>query len=389
MIDSKKSAALETVFLFTSIFPLALCMGVCSGMGAGAGLLFAVVASLAADADRPKPTPPVYLAFLVVFYAFGKFNAATVSLAVIVSGVLLVASSLFPYKPNRFIAVSAGSGAALAGALSATVFFTDDYFGIGASGFSVADILASYRSLGFHANWRGVLYGTVVLVIMITFPRKFKKTGKIFSASFLSLAVALVLNLFLNPSYMKTAINETGGFSYKDAKNVILPLLSEKPNFGAAFVCGAALFVVSYFTLSQRKVADGRGLAIAGAANGALGFLCSTFLPRGIRRDKRSFVPGLISASACAVLLFALDGLIARIPVHACAVVLIVGAWQSVEWGELRNAFSRAADALCFSACFVSVLILGAADGIPLAAAFSVLRRTVFAANPAREAEKS
>ena len=58
-----------------------------------------------------------------------------------------------------------------------TILQTNNYFGINATGVSAVDMLLSYRSFGFHANWRTVLYGTIVLVLMITYPRKFKKAS--------------------------------------------------------------------------------------------------------------------------------------------------------------------------------------------------------------------
>jgi MFS superfamily sulfate permease-like transporter len=94
---------------------------------------------------------------------------------------------------------------------------TTHYFGIGASGSNAKEMITSYLSLGFHPNWRGVLYGTIVMVIMITFPRKFKKLCKTISAPFIAVVITLILNLFLNPSYMVSAINEIGGFSFSTA----------------------------------------------------------------------------------------------------------------------------------------------------------------------------
>ena len=60
-----------------------------------------------------------------------------------------------------------------------TILQTNNYFGINATGVSAVDMLLSYRSFGFHANWRTVLYGTIVLVLMITYRVNLKSfTGK-------------------------------------------------------------------------------------------------------------------------------------------------------------------------------------------------------------------
>ena len=96
----------------------------------------------------------------------------------------------------------------LAGALTVTVMQTNDYFAIGGEGNMIRDMLASYVSKGFHPNWRGVLYGTITMVILITFPRKFKKASLTVRPAFLALVFTLLLNLWLNPSYMPTSIKE-------------------------------------------------------------------------------------------------------------------------------------------------------------------------------------
>ena len=75
----------------------------------------------------------------------------------------------------RFIPAPVAGGFTIGTALVMTILQTNNYFGINATGVSAVDMLLSYRSFGFHANWRTVLYGTIVLVLMITYPRKFKK----------------------------------------------------------------------------------------------------------------------------------------------------------------------------------------------------------------------
>ena len=78
------------------------------------------------------------------------------------------------YKLNTAVK----SALSLSLAFSVTALLTTHYFGIGAEGFTVIEILKTYRSLGFHPNWRGVFYGTITLFCMITYPFKFKKANK-------------------------------------------------------------------------------------------------------------------------------------------------------------------------------------------------------------------
>ena len=93
-------------------------------------------------------------------------------------------------------------------AFSVTALLTTHYFGIGAKGFTVIEILKNYRSLGFHPNWCGVFFGTITLFSMITYPFKFKKANKYLPAECFSLILPLALNLFLNPEERYTPIDE-------------------------------------------------------------------------------------------------------------------------------------------------------------------------------------
>ena len=115
----------------------------------------------------------------------------------------------------RFIPAPVAGGFTIGTALVMTILQTNNYFGINATGVSAVDMLLSYRSFGFHANWRTVLYGTIVLVLMITYPRKFKKLHRKIPAQFVSLVIALGLHLCLVPSAGQSPVLEVGAFSHK------------------------------------------------------------------------------------------------------------------------------------------------------------------------------
>lgn len=385
MKSTSKSFLYEVIFIVTSVFPLALSMSVCSGMGVFAGMFFSVAAALIAAVNSSSAMIPVYLVFLTVSAVLGAYNAATLSLSIIISGALLALSSLFFEKIKPLFSSPASAGAMLAAALSVTILFTTDYFGIGASGNNVIQMLASYRSLGFHANWRGVLYGTIVMVIMITFPRKFKKLCSAVNASFIAIIVTLVLNLFLNPADMPTAINEIGNFSSADfAKDFIFALIGEKPNIFAAVFSGAALFFPCFYMIAQSETAEKRSFIIDGAANAALGFAGCMALPCGLKKDKHTFAVGTAAAAITAIMLVCISGLIPRIPVHSCAVVLIVGAWHSVKWREIKNAFSSVFSVLIFAVSILAFLIYGISSGILVCAALSALYHLISDKKPVK-----
>ena len=223
------------------------------------------------------------------------------------------------------------------------------------------------------------------MVIMITFPRKFKKLCSAVNASFIAIIVTLVLNLFLNPADMPTAINEIGNFSSADfTKDFIFALIGEKPNIFAAVFSGAALFFPCFYMIAQSETAEKRSFIIDGTANAALGFAGCMALPCGLKKDKHTFAVGTAAAAITAIMLVCISGLIPRIPVHSCAVVLIVGAWHSVKWREIKNAFSSVFSVLIFVVSILAFLISGISSGILVCAALSALYHLISDKKPVK-----
>jgi len=79
---------------------------------------------------------------------------------------------------------------------------------VGASGAGIPALLRSYRGLGFHANWRTVLFSTIMLVILITWPRRFKRLSRALPAAFVGLVAVTALNFALNPDPLRSTVLE-------------------------------------------------------------------------------------------------------------------------------------------------------------------------------------
>lgn len=369
------SFAKETVKALTFMFPLAFSVAVCLGFSEIIGVLFACIAMILVPTDRFEKSMPTYSAFLIMGYVYfhnlKEYRGEAAFCAFLICGILLIASSFFYEKLKTLFASPAVSGVMLATALTVTVLFTTDYFGIGATGNTVREMIASYVSLGFHPNWRGVLYGTIVMVIMITVPRKFKKFSKTFSASFIALAATLLLNLALNPADMATSITEITDGTKANLLAFLFGEITSFKNIIYAIPSGIALFLVSFYAISQNENSKKSDYIIAGAANAAIGVLAYFPLPYGIK--KKSFLPGITAAAITLFMLYFGESLILRIPLHSCAVVLIVGAWQSMKWGEMKKAFSGILPVVCFTACVLSCLLTGIVHGILISFLISAL----------------
>ena len=262
----------------------------------------------------------------------------------------------------------------LAGALTVTVMQTNDYFAIGGEGNMIRDMLASYVSKGFHPNWRGVLYGTITMVILITFPRKFKKASLTVRPAFLALVFTLLLNLWLNPSYMPTSIKEIGAIGR--------PQLLTFDAIGAAgskalitgLICGAALWLQLLYLRLGDKDTERSDLVFGGVFNILISLLPGAFLPtKPVKKFKATAAALCFGAVMLALLFIPLAPYSARIPTASCAVVLIVGAWQSVKWGKLRTAFASPLTIVLFALSLLITLLTDIAVGTIVSAVIGAI----------------
>lgn len=352
----------EASYIFTFIFPLALSMAVCSGIGIAGGMLACVAACLLVSVKKTKLIMPVFTSYLIVAQTFRQFGASTTAAAIGMSGFLLILVALTGFDFKKVVFKPVAVAIMLASAISVTVLDTTLYFGIGATGSTVGEMIDSYLSLGFHPNWRGILYGTIVMVIMITYPRKFKKADTVVKAPFIGLIVALILNYFLNPSDMLTAIKEVGTYSFAPS-SLIFPSFRGGLNFVGLISSGIALFVVNAYSVSLEK-GNSLEYAVSGGANILSSFALGVFIPFCPRNHKNISFSGIPAAILTVLILVLLRDYVARIPVAACAVILIVGAWQSVKWADIKKSFIDVPSLASLIAVTAFMLIFGTVRGI-------------------------
>ena len=317
------------------IFPLTLSVGVLSGVGVFAGAVAGVIGCLLCAVGKSMYAP-CWMLFMPAFFLIKEFGTGFAFLAMLVGSVMhLLVQFVLQKKNMKFeLTDAAKAGLALGAAFLATVILTKDYFGIAASGNTALEMLRSYRSNGFHANWRGVLYGTITLVIMITWPRKFRTFKKYLPAPFMALLIPLAFNMLLNRESYRTPVYETGAYSLTDL-SVLFDFSANEhtwlllPVVGVGFcVC---LFVAGAFFDSDREEAT--GFAVSNVLTSAV---C---LPlRSYEYSAGSFVGGLVGAMTVISLSCAFP-LVSRMPTHSMAVVLITLGWQSVPWGLIAKSF--------------------------------------------------
>ncbi len=352
------SLSKDTLYYLTNYFPLAFSFAICFGLRATVGILLSCIAIIFAPDLNNKKIMPIYISFLIL-----GCNLPNAFGASLICGVLLIISAFFRDKLNKLFCSPVISGIMLATALTVTVLFTTDYFGIGATGKNVTEMIRSYISLGFHPNWRGVLYGTIVLVLMITFPRKFKTISMFVSAPFIALIFTLILNLFLNPSDMMTAINEIPYSDTEWLKEYIVNRTNINFNIDTV-ICGFSLFIMCFYALSTNENSTRNDYILSGAANSLISGLLGLPLPYGINRKNNTLPARLIAVTLLLFLFFLFNDTVLRIPVHSCAVVIIVGAWESVKWKDIKNTFCGILPILCFTLSITACLLTNIASGI-------------------------
>lgn len=317
------------------IFPLSLSVGVLSGVGVFAGAVAGVIGCLSCVVGKTMYAP-CWMLFMPAFFMIKEFGTGFAFLSMLLGGMLFLITQFILQKKNVKIELTdaAKAGLALGAAFLATVILTKDYFGIAASGNTAIEMLKSYRSNGFHANWRGVLYGTITLVIMITWPRKFRTFKKYLPAPFMALLIPLVFNMLLNREAYRTPVYETGEYALSDLSALFDFSANTHPWWLLPVVAigfCVCLFAVQAFFGCEKE--DQNGYAVGIVLGSAV---C---LPlRSYEFGKTGLVGGLVGA-VTVVALSCVFPLVSRMPTHSMAVVLITLGWQSVPWGLIAKSF--------------------------------------------------
>ena len=364
MTNTKKQAALQGVWDATRLFPFSLAVGVCSGFGLVGGAVSAAVCILF-GAVCGSAFFPTWLTLLPVFLLAFRFGAGAAGAAVLLGGAFTLLLSFLPRSAReRMTHPAVHTGFLISASFVTTALQTTNYFGIGAVGGTVREIIADYISLGFHANWRGVLYGTIALVLLITYPRKFKTLHKKIAPAFVVLLIVFPLHLLLVPHADGTPINEIGGWDFASAADGIFLRGAFTKEAIPLILCSAlALALLTDATLSDTRMRQLSAVRMcAGFFGGA---------PCDADAEPRSRLSALTAAAVTAALY--LMPILRRYPVHALALMLIVTAWQSVPWGGVRRAFSSARSALLFFAALLLPVLAGVHYAVPLLCALCAL----------------
>ncbi|MBO5066699.1 MAG: hypothetical protein J6D06_11325 [Clostridia bacterium] len=329
----------------------ALCACAVTGQGLWAFLLCCTVCIFSSLLNKDNVFAPTPLFLVPVICISTLTSPACAGISVFLGSIFYF---IFKKKFKRFILPDfIKVGAILGLALASTIIFTNDYFGIGARGATPLETLAFYRSLGFHPNFRGLLYGTITLFAMITFPFKFKKLNKYLPAPFITILIPFILNLFLNPQKDLTTINEAVSLTLTPISfEGVTNFSSVQPLQIPIFLMGGLILGAFFVILDE----DEKGFTTANIFNGLLSFTpVNAYKIRGY-----GIISAITSLITIAFITFVFPEFISRLPMHTAGAMLIVASWQSVPFSALSKIFKRRKpfDIMVFAVCSIAFVSL-------------------------------
>ncbi len=311
----------------------ALCCGVCSGLELLNVFFCIVICSLLSSTAKNKIYAPDVFLLLPVMYIVSSCGIYYLPICIVGGAIIYFVIEKLTAGKKYIDSVFAVTSLILA--LWATVILTNKYFGIGAQGSTPFEMLKSYRSLGFHPHFRGLLYGTITLFAMITYPFKFKKLNKILPAEFMTLLIPLVLNLFLNPEQELTTVNEIPFSSHMGYASPFTLTASTEPVNLRTIPIGILFFALCLLLRSSKgnRVKNTFTNIVCGAVS---------LLPaRQFEIEHYSPLSAIITIGVSGLVIFLCPDILSRIPMHCVGALLIVSAWQQIPYKNLSLLFKK------------------------------------------------
>ena len=339
--------------------PLALAFGVSSGADAASGLVTAIVAGIVigilsgASYQISGPTGAMAAILLSVSAKYGitgVLTAGFLSGAILIIAAVCRVGKLVSYLPAPVI-TGFTSGIAIIIALGQI----DNFFGTHSVGENQIAKIGSYFSGtgSFNPNWWAVMFGGLVVLIMIVYP---KKWNAVVPSSLVGIIVALIVNMVF---FEQGTVAEVGaipsslitddsiirkGFDFANITNLIMPAVSIAAlGMIESLLCGA-----SAGKMKGERLDASRELIAQGIGNMVIPLLGGVPATAAIARTSVAIKSGgqtrLVSVFHSVVLIlsmFLLGGVMSRIPMAALAGVLMVTAFRMNDWAAIKSIFKK------------------------------------------------
>lgn len=336
--------------------PLALAFGVASGASAAAGLVTAVIAGLVIGLLSGAPyqiSGPTGAMSAVLIVLAQRQGLQGVWVAGAFSGLLLLIIGLL--RLGRFIAFIPApviTGFTSGIALIIAVGQLDNLLGIESpKADSTALKALGYLRGGWLPDWHAAALGALVVATMLLWPRRLNAR---FPASLLGIVLVTALNALLHwPVATVGAIPRSlllddrlslGAIPWAQWRSFVSPTLTITA-LGAveSLLCGAVAATMTGIRLhaNQELIAQGLGNLIIPFFGGVPATAAIARSSVGIKAGGRTRLVSVFHALFLLASMFALGGLMGRIPLAALAGVLIVTAWRMNEWEAIHFIFGR------------------------------------------------
>lgn len=339
--------------------PLALAFGVSSGADAASGLITAIAAGIiigmlsGASYQISGPTGAMAAILLTVSAKYGitgVLTAGFLSGAVLLVAALCKVGKLVSYLPAPVI-TGFTSGIAIIIALGQI----DNFFGTHSVGDNQIAKIGSYFSGtgSFVPNWWAVMFGAIVVLIMIVYP---KKWNAVVPSSLVGIIVALVINMMF---FEQGTVAEVGsipsslitddsiirkGFDVEHISSLIMPAISIAAlGMIESLLCGASAGKMKGERLdaSRELVAQGIGNMIIPLLGGVPATAAIARTSVAIKSGGKTRLVSVFHSAVLILSMFLLGGVMSRIPLSALAGVLMVTAFRMNDWAAIKNIFRK------------------------------------------------
>lgn len=336
--------------------PLALAFGVGSGATAAAGLITAILSGFiigglsGASYQISGPTGAMTTILILLSQKYGLSGiwlAGAIAGAVLVIAGILKLGRIVSYIPSPVV-TGFTSGIALVIAIGQI----DSFLGI-SSGEAESTVvkLMNYFKHGVTPNWSAVLLGSIVIITMVLWP---KKWNTVVPSALAGLTVSLVVSMLCKlpvaviGEIPKTLIPDSRldifSIKFSDVQGMIVPALSIAAlGMIESLLCGKVGEKMKGEKLNENRelVAQGIGNMIIPFFGGVPSTAAIARSSVGIKSGAQTRLVSAFHSIGLLISMFILAPVMSQIPLASLAGVLMVTAWRMNEWESIKYMFQK------------------------------------------------
>lgn len=369
--------------------PLALAFGVSSGASPAAGLITAILAGLVIggfSGASYQISGPTGAMTAILVSLVSQYGIQGVFLASFIAGIILLIAGLFKlgglvsYLPMPVI-TGFTSGIAIIIAFGQINNLT----GLTCEGLSTIEKVKSYFTLEQNFNTTSFIIGAAVILFMFIYPKKLNQYCPSSLISIILATAAVVIFNIETPSVgaiPKTVFLDDrlsfSGISLSKVYDFIMPAVSIAAlGLIESLLCGASAGRMKNEKLNAdvELVAQGLGNMIIPLFGGVPATAAIARTSVAIKSGGQTRMVSIIHAAVLLLSMFALGGVMSKIPLSALAGVLIVTAWRMNEWSAIKSIFSKKIKTAIFQflITMVATVIFDLTIAIVIGVLFSVV----------------